>query len=680
MKHLFKFVKLLCISYFIISFDVTYAQETIKFGKIDISDLKMNKCPLDSFADAMVLADIGETYFSYEENLGFRMMFERLIRMKIFTKQGYPYANIEIPYYRSSKDEEMIISLKAKTYNLENGKIAETKVTDESIFTEEVDAYWRNKRITFPNLKEGSIVELKYTIKSPFRDIFRNWYFQGTLPVKLSEYEVRIPEYFFYTRQFSGSFPLTRSDTTYGQGHIDQLINERGDPNSPVTTHSVYKAATDYVENIFHYTAKDVPAFKEEPYTSTITNYVSKMVFEYTGCKYPNSSFRAVNSTWMEVVEDLDNDEDFGHQIRKGGLVKEIVSEIEGKAKEPFDKMVLAYEYIKNTMKWNEINSKYPTTHLRNALQLKTGNSADINLLLILLLRELGLSADPVILSTRQNGVVLKSQPSLRMMNYVIAVVLFKDTYYLLDATSRHRPYTMLPFRCLNGDGLVVSKESLRWLPMVQDEKDNKLYFADMKILPDGEIKGTFEVSLSGYAGLNARTKFAQEGIDNFKKSLKENLKNWTVEDITIENMENHSETVKCTYRLSNSDPEVVNDSMLYLDVFLDISKEKNPFKQESRDYPVDFGCPQREAFVFNYEIPEGYIVESLPEPLKIALPEQAGTFKFAAGVAANKISISSQLIINKTHFPPSEYIGLRDFYNKINAKHAQKIVLKKAG
>ena len=64
-----------------------YSQETIKFGKIDIKDLKMSRCPFDSSADAMVLGDIGKTYFAYDEQEGFMMMFERFVRIKIFTKK-----------------------------------------------------------------------------------------------------------------------------------------------------------------------------------------------------------------------------------------------------------------------------------------------------------------------------------------------------------------------------------------------------------------------------------------------------------------------------------------------------------------------------------------------------------------------------------------------------------------
>jgi hypothetical protein len=219
----------------------------------------------------------------------------------------------------------------------------------------------------------------------------------------------------------------------------------------------------------------------------------------------------------------------------------------------------------------------------------------------------------------------------------------------------------------------------MRWLPLSQEEKYNTLYFAEMNIHPEGEMNGKLIVSKSGYAGVNARNSFFLEGTDNYKKSLKENLKTWSVENISLENFENPEETAKAVYQLTSYDIIQTTENMIYLNVFLNLGQSTNPFRQEKRDYPVDFGYPMRDSYVFSYEIPEGYVVESLPESIKVTLPEQAGNYKFFASVAGNKIAVSSQLVINKTFFLPSEYPDLRELFNMITTKHAQQIVLKKA-
>ncbi|MDP4282653.1 MAG: transglutaminase domain-containing protein, partial [Bacteroidota bacterium] len=379
-----------------------------------------------------------------------------------------------------------------------------------------------------------------------------------------------------------------------------------------------------------------------------------------------------------EIIDDLEQDGDFGSQIRKKGLVKDIVNEINSKSNVPSDKMVLAFDFIKDDMKWNGQYSKYPTTNLREALENKSGNSADINLALVLLLRELGLQADPVILSTRNNGYIHKNFPSINKMNDVIALVALEGKDYFLDATSRMRSIGMLPFSCLNGEGLLVSKERMRWVSLLQDEKDNSLYFADFNILPSGEVNGNLQVSESGYSAVNDRINFSKNGSDNFKKSIKEEFTDWTLEDISLENIENPKETLKYTIRMNSQDIIQVSDSLLYLNVLLNMGRKTNPFLREQRDYPVDFGCPQKDSYVFNYEIPEGYVVKSLPEPLKISLPDQSGSFKFIIAINGKKISVNSQITINKALYLDTDYNDLRNFFNKIAEKHAQQIVLKK--
>lgn len=679
MKKFSRLTRLIIVSLLLSSsFPCIYSQETMKFGKIDPADLNLKTCPFDSSADAMVLGDVGQTYYVYDDHEGFVMMFERHTRIKIFTKNGYSEANIEIPFYHSDQDREKIIALKAKTYNLEGGKIIEKKVEDESIFEEDLDAHWKNSKIIFPGIKEGSVIELKYTIRSPFLDNLRDWYFQGHLPVRWSEYEISIPEYFHYSKQTSGFFPFAISKTSTITKHITQTVMNRGGDQYNVT-HTVSTSSLDYTDNITHLATKNVPAFKEEPYTSSVMNYVSKIEFEYNGYQLPNGPVITVNSTWEEIVDNLEKDNDFGQQIKKGGLVKEIVDEINGRAKEPFDKMLLAYEYIKMNFKWNDYNSKYPTSTLRKAFQSKTGNSADINLSLVLLLRELDLPANPVILSTRENGIVLPLRPTISKMNYVIALVSIDGKEYLLDATSRLRPYNMLPFQCLNGEGLVVSKDAMRWVPLVREEKEGSLFYAEMKILQDGEIKGKLDVSKSGFQAVRERSTFLREGEVNYRKLLKENLRNWSFDSISWKNMENIKESLTNTYYLSSRDVIQSTGNMIYLNVLLNMGQNTNPFHQQNREYPVDFGCPVRDTYIFTYEIPEGYVVESIPETINVVLPEQAGSFRFIAAVQNNKISISSKLVLNKSFFFQTEYNDLKELFNKISTKHAQQIVLKKA-
>jgi transglutaminase-like putative cysteine protease len=562
-------------------------QEKMVFGKIDMADLKMTSCPFDSSANAMVLGDIGTSYFDYDDDKGFFLVHERLLRIKIFKKEGYSLANQEIRFYHSNKEEESISSLKARTYNLENGKIQETKVTDESMFIEEEDNHWSNKKISFPAVKEGSIVELKYTIQSPYLFTLRDWNFQWGIPVRWSEYAVSIPDFFRYSRRVSGYVSFVINDVT-----------ERPKSLSMMRYNAQSTASVAYIENVLHLAAKNIPAMKEESFTSSINNYRSCVDFDLVSSQFPNEFPHLYNSSWKQIKKLLLEDEDFGVELNRSGVVKEIVAEINAKAKDPSDKMLLAYNYIRNHMKWNDHYSLYPH-NLKKSLQDKTGNSADINLLLVLLMRELDLKADPVILSTRDHGLAFETYPSVSRMNNVICLTRIEDKEYLLDATNPWMPMDIVSFQCLNGEGLVVNPETDRWINLLNDEKNNALCYAEMKITNDGVVKGKMEISRSGYFAVDDRNKFVREGNDDYKKHLKESLKDWNVDELDLEAMDNPVEPVKNIYHITSPDILQVNGNMIYFNVMMNLFPNFNFFKPEDRIYPVDFGCPLKYVYVF---------------------------------------------------------------------------------
>ena len=73
------------------------------------------------------------------------------------------------------------------------------------------------------------------------------------------------------------------------------------------------------------------------------------------------------------------------------------------------------------------------------------------------MLRFAGLEANPVLVSSRGNGVPLF--PTLNGFDYVISIVQFPDnSYILLDATEMYSLPNVLPVRALNWDGRIVRK------------------------------------------------------------------------------------------------------------------------------------------------------------------------------------------------------------------------------
>jgi hypothetical protein len=647
------------------------------FSKIKPEDFTSRGYEKDTSAVAAILGDKGESYLEYNDVKGFQLIYTRHLRIRILTKDGYGFATQSFKLYRSNGAAESVSDPKGYTYNLVNGKVEETKLGTSNIFEEQVSQNWVRTTFTMPNVKAGSIIDVRYKITSDFIWNLREWEFQSTIPVQWSEYTVTIPEYYVFSKLLHGSVPFAISEITTAPGSLSILSKEREMKSYTVQT-SFETTKINFTQNVYHFAVQDVPAMVEEPYAPAMTNFISKVEFELQHSNFPGELVKNYTTSWQDICEKLLLDQDFGVQLQRGRTVKDAAEAINAAAGTPVDKMVLAHGMIRSKMNWNGKNNLYPTTTLHEAYEKGTGNSADINLMLLLLLKELGLDAAPVALSTRANGILVESHPVLTQLNYVLASVTIDGKTWLLDATGKHQPVNYIPMRCINGNGLLVSKTNMRWVPLLGEEKQNTLCQAGMKVTGEGAINGTMTVSQSGYAAEDVRDDFTRDGAEKYYKSLKDHHKEWLVSEVSVDNIDSLGSSVNQHYTLSSEDMTQANGNMIYFNNLLGFGQNSNPFKSEKRENLVDFIFPVKDVYVFTYEIPDGYAVESMPEPARLLLPDQAGSFKFTVTTGGNKIMVNSSLNITKTMFTTDEYPGLREFFTLIVAKHAEQIVLKK--
>ena len=108
--------------FFIFFYSNINAQE-FKLGKVSVAELEEKEHPKDPSAVAAILFSKGEAKVEYSKNTGFEIFTEVKTRIKIYKKEGYDWANKNIPYYSSSNSKESVSVSEAVTYNLVDGKI-----------------------------------------------------------------------------------------------------------------------------------------------------------------------------------------------------------------------------------------------------------------------------------------------------------------------------------------------------------------------------------------------------------------------------------------------------------------------------------------------------------------------------------------------------------------------------
>ncbi|MEZ4947704.1 MAG: DUF3857 domain-containing protein [Cyclobacteriaceae bacterium] len=619
-------------------------QRDFPFGQIGYAELSQEIFDLDTNARAIVLNEFGWAYINPND---FKLNFEYHVKIKILTKDGLDKGNFEIPLRKSDQSIESLIDIEAATYNLENNKIIESKLDRKGVFTENRSEYWDIKKFALPNVKVGSIIEIKYTLASSFIMNFRQWEFQSDIPKLTSEYWAKIPGNYLYNISLRGFLKLSKNESTLvkecltmGSGKADCALNK--------------------------YAMTNIPAFIEEEYATANSNFIAAINFELTEIRYFDGRVDKVTEEWKDVDDELKRDQKFGVQLKRG---KDIADEIE-KLIEPSDNNLMkankVYDFIKSWYNWNGHFGKYSEFGIKKAFDAKTGNVGDINLSLIAALRFAGLEVNPVVLSTRANGIATHLHPVLSDFNYVVAKFDYEDQIYLLDATDDFMPFGLLPERCLNGKGRVLENKNSYWINIEPTEKRKTLSVIKLKLSGDGYFQGTIQNIYSGYEAATQRKVIL--AFSTVEEYFKDQANKWAQIKISSAEIENLDDLSKPLIEKLTVEIEAFAEmsATLFFNPFITQKWKQNPFKSSERLYPIDFAYPLEWTLTFQLRLPDNVKLEEAPAPLALTLPERGGYYRYKTTQFENQISIQSSLAINRTLFRADEYPHLKELFSVV--------------
>jgi len=632
------------------------------FGKVDKADMEMKDCPFDKGADALVLIDYGNIYYD-RGTVGysiFKTVYERRTRIKILKEKGISQADIEIPYY-THNNEERVLKLNANTYNLdETGKIITTEVKKTSIYSKKIDGNYSKMTITFPEVKVGSIIEYSYSIERESYGL-RNWFFQGRIPVRYSEYQLKVPQIFRFSVQPSVVDPIEDKQ---------EVINE---------SISMDEGFVDTKSLKSNYVMRNLPGIKSEPFMGSAKDYMQRLEFQMTQIYYSENNIVDLSLKWEDVIKNrLNKEDDFGLQLEKTvSSAKSFVEE----AKQITDaetKMKFVYNHIRKTINWNgDEDYIYTDNGIVKTWETKTGNIADINLLLINLLNEAGIKATPILFSTRDHGLVTPFYPFINQFNAVMAYVVIKDKSFVLDATDKSINYKLVPEKVVNTNGFIVEGTAGKWKDVLSGKSKYKVMSAVQGEIDEaGVMKGNGLVNCYDYARAQ-RVKEWTENKQKFKNDYF--IKSYPalqIEEITINNADADSlpleQKIKFRSQLNSS------GDYRYFSVNLFSDMEKNPFIADTRVSDVDFGVPQDYLLFGNYTIPEGYIFDGVPENISMTTSDNGIVFNRTIQVESNLLNVRMTIEFKKTFYTADTYPEFKEFYKKLFDKLNEQVVIKK--
>lgn len=663
---------LLVISLLTVGITAVSAQDKVpvKFGKVSPDDFARKVYSIDSNANAVIIADVGSTEIVGNIKGGFSLEFKWYRRVHILNKNGYDISNVTIPLYISGDNEEKLENLKAVTYNLEEGKVKEVKLdTKSGVFKNVLSKNMSERKFTFPDVREGSIIEYEYRVKSDFLFNLRGWEFQGDAPRLWSEYVVTIPQFTNYVFMMQGYMSPTFRENKAGQ----QSFSVTSSGGTGASERFNFNANTQMHRWVF----KDVPVLKEESFTSTVDNHITKISFQLSEIREP-LTYKKIMGTWNQLAHDLLEDESFGEGLKRdnnwlGDYIGSIVKA--GGSKEDIARRI--YKYVQDNYTCTNHYTKYTSQNLRNIAKSRKGNVAEINLLLTAMLRYADIKADPVILSTKANGYTYSLYPLLDRFNYVICEAKIDEKTEFLDASWPRLGYGKLTSDCYNGHAREISVEA----PPLQFVADSLMErkVTSVFIINDeqGKLIGSLQQTPGYYESYRLRNRLAEKGKEQyFTEAAKALHSDAVIQDPFIDSLDLLDMPVKVQYKFTlNSE----NEDIVYFNPMFGEGWKENPFKAAERLYPVEMPFAFDETFLLRMDVPAGYEVDELPKQMVVKLNEyDEGMFEYRISHSNGVISLRSRLRLSRANFQPDEYELLREFFSMVVAKHNEQIVFKK--
>ncbi len=614
------------------------------FGSYLAEETHLKKCDFDKEANAVILFDIGKSYYNDQHNL----VTERRTRLKILNAKGLEYADVAIPYYK--KDNfEFISNINAITTNFdEAGKAYTAKLSGRNVYDKKVNDLYSEMRFSMPEAKAGSIIEYKYVSTKNHYGGLEDWYFQTHIPtLKSAYYLVLLPNSEFAYRVFkSPALPIT----------IDKSENSG----------SIY------------FEMKNIAGLHDEPFMDSRTNNLQHVTFQLAAFIRSNDKTKYFNS-WNNVASQLLKDPDYGGQLNKNlSGTDELITKTKA-LHAAIDKVKAIYEFVQKRIGWNGITSKYTENGIKKAWDKGVGMNGEINLIFLNLLQSAGITAYPLLASDRWHGKVDLDYPFIDQFNKTIAYVEMPNGRPLIiDVSDKNTPIHMMPFSLLNTYGYIVGKKK-KGLILLEDKNQyskNEVILTAV-LSSNGVLSGTAGDNSYDYERLERKNFLGKNGKQKFlERYFKAAYTNLAVDSLVIENLDNDS--LCLTQHVNFRQTLNTSGDYAFIDCHLFSGIGKNPFTDDIRFSDINFGSPHKYSSNQVISLPGNFTVDAVPQNIKLITPDTAFTLVRRIEIREKQILSQVSFEIRNSYYEVDDYPMLKEFFKKMYDMLDEQIVLKK--
>ena len=641
-----------------LTFSFLAAAQTIpvnpKFGSVSDAEIDMTVYSPDTSAVAVML------YREYTMDLVISEVSGVIVkditvheRIKVLKEEGKRFGDFSFLYLNSNSTKEAYSGVKVETFNRENGKVVRTKMSKKFDFDEKYAEDVRRRSFSAENVKVGSVIEVAYKFSSPRYYAIDDIDIQLTIPVNQTHIEVGYAEYFGVNRTQRGSVP-----TRYRKDN--RIANLPG--------------ATSYEVNLDVFDAVDVPALPAESHSFCPDQYRGAITYDLSSVVIPGVVFESISMKWPDVDKAISESDIF--RVCKGKFrdAKELEAALTGVEGDEA-RIAAVRNFVVGKVKWDEESQLVPDD-AREILKRGSGSDADINALTASALNTLGYTAEPVMIRRRTSGMLIDHHISLRSFDTFILRVTApggQGPWYLDAARDEGYLNVLNPLFLVEKARVIPFNGSGEWVDLTNLTRSHVSELVKMRMEPDGTLTGSAQIVANQEDSYLVKAHY--NSFDTEDAFLEDIESDEHIEITAFEIKKEYGPTAEISYSFEKENEA---GSLLYIQPVLSSFHSSSDFRKEERKLPVDFPYPESITYSFSLEIPEGYVVEELPEKVGLTFPSLEGRIQFATQQVGNIVSVLYRASLGKMLVLPEEYADLRLFWETAIGVEKSTIVLKK--
>ena len=651
------------------------------------AELKMTDDPKAPGADAVYLYR-EETQ---DDNIGFQSVYERI---KVLTEKGKDLATVRIAYQRhfsygdrnGDRDAENrasyvdrisghmeVAAISGRTIHSDGTVIPLTTTAADLTDVKKGENQINTSTFNLPSVEIGSILEFRYQLRIDHGWVMGAPLWQVQLPYYIHKAHFKFTPSKLYAPNSQAGIGGGYTTDSHGQPRTDLLVTK----HLPNPKALVQDAAGGYQLDI-----GDVPPIPREAFSPPLDDQILQVNFYYSASFVQKEYWQNQMNYWIK---------DVNQYTAPTGLIKSTADELAGGIASPLDKAKKLYDVVQkldNTDYTGKAGFRFfsnsiPAGSVETVFENKSGDSNQMALLYLALVRAAGLNARPERIASRNRHIFEVDFLDENQLDAVVVGITIDGKEIVVDPGEKMAPFQTLGWAHAGAGGVALTadgKIETVFTPVALNTDNTVVRVGKLTVNPDGTAAGTLKVGFTGQEALHWRQLALRIDGTNLNQQMERLLQQQAPDGVQlhldrIAAIDDSSKQLVAVVTVSGSLAQHAGSHLVLPRLFFD-TKTADPFPSEdARALPVDVHYPSQEQEQITYALPAGYSLEGAPPDANVKWENNAA-YQVRSKVDPGSILTARLLARGFTMLDAKDYGALRNFYEQVVVADRQQIVL----